>query len=315
MSANVSIKLGQRVIATVTQDTASASELKIGDYAKIVTQTSQRIDLTNYLNEARTDVIPFIIGGAPDTELSILPQVTFASQIWQAAATYMLYGIGKAYTSQGNMVAKLLTDLPYMLVAPNDHVPFTFGGIPAGETIQTQFDTVENTLSVVDALTVFDIPARSVGRGTFDAYVPQVAYGKTIVNVPYVCRPMGVDGKRLCWVNRYGAFDFWNFDSTTEEVFAVENSVIYADTGYQRTGIAAETQYTVRTRELPKTIIDTLAYILASPLAYLVEEWSDDKEETPELTPIDVITTSVQTYSHDELGRLEISFRKKTREI
>ena len=114
--------------------------------------------------------------------------------------------------------------------------------------------------------------------------------------------------RRLVWLNEVGGIDSWSFEFLRESNFATISEVFYSSTkGYTRTNRQSERLHTVETRELDDITADVVSYILASPEVYL--------EENGVLVPIDIVTEECRTYSDTELSGVQVSYRKRKREL
>lgn len=290
-----------RVFATITQDTAQQRTVQIGDYAKIITEKTQTIDITNYqqweyddwtMNGARYE------GDAATRPSVVLDDTTYAMDVvWLPNAPALYTGTAMRWG--------WLSDLPYLLISPNMMFGFAFGNVEVNGSIE--FDpetTITNDGDTPDALSYF-ADWQWGDATTFDI---QPSFAGT-VHIPTRVRPLGLNGVRLAWVNKYGAIDMWNFDYLRERTLAVETSRIYTGAGYTRLGTTAETTYTVETRELPQDLLATLSYITVSPAVWIVRTASDAPTE------IDVLTEECRIFSDKELSTLQIEYRTKEREI
>lgn len=112
-------------------------------------------------------------------------------------------------------------------------------------------------------------------------------------------------GVRLCWVNRYGVIDYWNFITKNLEKRAITKSRIYTSQGHTVTDLTAEDTTTVTTQQIDEQTYRALMDILTSQRVWRVDGDS--------FTPIDVLTTSAQPYLHSALNSLQIEFRDKRR--
>ena len=121
---------------------------------------------------------------------------------------------------------------------------------------------------------------------------------------------MGLNGKRIAWLNRYGALDFWNFDYLREQSFGATAETIYTHNGYKKIVRTAEKVYVVETREATREAIDALSFIIASPAVWLV---TDDLTGNPTFEEVDVITEECKVFDSEELLGLQIAYRPKKR--
>lgn len=142
---------------------------------------------------------------------------------------------------------------------------------------------------------------------TFDGdtvYVNQIKAGDydfRVKDVWYRIKPMG-NGVRICWVNKYGALDYYNFINTIKIESKVEKSSSLLQSGWHSDLISEEMQYTVDTGNINDTDAQVVSYILNSAKAWLV-----NTDGT--YTPIDIITKSAQAYQYSKLTNITITYR------
>lgn len=297
---------GGRVLVTIQQDAATQRTVKIGDYSKIITERLQTIDITNYQYWDYGDwsiTQPRINGNAAS-----LPSIKLDGTEY-SAPTVWLPNAPKLYTYI-TMKSEWLSDLPYLLVTPNMLYGWTIGNASGGSIYYNGGDgRISNDTNIPDALAMCENWTAGIGAGTLLLWS---SWLNRNISVPYISRPLGLNGVRLAWVNQYGAIDFWNFDFMRERKFGVETSRIYQnaqyDTGYTRLGTTAETTYTAESRELPQDILAALSYIIASPAVWWLTAGGGQTE-------IDIITDECRIFSDTELSTLQIEFRPKERDL
>lgn len=125
--------------------------------------------------------------------------------------------------------------------------------------------------------------------------------------IPIKVVPSGINTRRLLWRNEVGGVDAWSFEFLRESNFATTSEVFYSSTdGYTRTNRKSERLHTVETRELDDLTAEVVAYVIASPEVYLMENGT--------LVPIDIITEECRTYSDTELTAIQVAYRLKERE-
>ena len=210
-----------------------------------------------------------------------------------------LYGVTK-------MRDGWLSDLPYMLVSPNMLYGLTIGNVPAGGIVEFGQDEVKNFGNVPDAACYYANWDDRLGNDLKFYYRTSWEVNDHIIRV--VSKPLGLNGVRIAWINRYGCVDFWNFDFCRERKLAVETKHIYTGKGYQMLGATAETTYTVETRELTQEILTALSQILYSPAVWIVSADGSRKE-------IDIITDECRIFSDTELSTLQLEYRPKMRDL
>lgn len=290
------------VFAQVSQSAAERTTLKIpnrdgtADYPKVITEKMQTINLTPYL---RADLTykPFYTGEVTSIT-GTLPVVTVSGRPYMSTFNYW-----------GQTAEKTIcSDLPYRLIT---------AGQPDVVSAILQPNQSAPQLAAKNLSGASSMFAKSIVRASGDAEVNILdANGNTVAveTIRYVDRPMGLNGVRLAWLNRYGAIDIWNFDHLREQTYTAKVDKIYTADGYKNIGAETETQTIVESRELPKDALEALSYILCSPAVWLVKDVRYMGLEESHFTPIDIISDSCRVYSDAELSTLEIAYRKNKRE-
>ena len=291
-----------RIVVSIEQDTATARTVQIGDYSKIITEQSQVIDITRYYPYEYDDII--MSAGRLDTDSGFIPAVTIDGTTYKANMAWLpnapaLYG--------GNTMRDgWLSDLPYMLVSPNMLYGLTIGNVPASGIVEFSTERVYNNYDVPDAVSFYANWDNRIGNDLKLYY--GTSWGASN-EIRVVSKPLGLNGVRIAWINRYGCVDFWNFDFCRERKLAVETKKIYTGkAGYQTLGAVAETTYTVETRELTQEILAALSQILYSPAVWIIGADGSRKE-------IDIITDECRIFSDTELSTLQLEYRPKMRDL
>ena len=291
-----------RIVVSIEQDTATARTVQIGDYSKIITEQSQVIDITRYYPYDYDDV--FLTARRLDTDSGFIPAVTIDGTTYKANVVWLPNA--PALYSATKMRDGWLSDLPYLLVTPNMLYGWTIGNASGGSIYYNGgHDRISNDTNIPDALSMCENWVKGIGKGELSLWASWLS--RNII-VPYVSRPLGLNGVRIAWINRYGCVDFWNFDFCRERKLAVEAKKIYTGKGYQMLGAVAETTYTVETRELTQEILAALSQILYSPAVWTVGADGTTKE-------IDIITDECRIFSDTELSTLQLEYRPKMRDL
>ena len=290
-----------RIEVSIEQDTATARTVQIGDYSKIITEQSQVIDITRYYPYEYDDI--FMSARRLDTDSGFIPAVTIDGTTYKANMAWLPNA--PALYSATKMRDGWLSDLPYLLVSPNMLYGLTIGNVPAGGVIEFSTERVYNNYDVPDAVSFYANWDNSLGND-LDLLYDTSWETNHIIRV--VSKPLGLNGVRIAWINRYGCVDFWNFDFCRERKLAVEAKKIYTGKGYQMLGAVAETTYTVETRELTQEILAALSQILYSPAVWTVGADGTTKE-------IDIITDECRIFSDTELSTLQLEYRPKMRDL
>lgn len=114
-------------------------------------------------------------------------------------------------------------------------------------------------------------------------------------------------GVRLCWINRYGVLDYWNFPVLKSKDSAATKTKIYTESGYTTTAVTMEDTTTINTQNLDEDTLSALIDLIASEKAWISNP--DGYEE------IDIMTNSSNVYSVSSLSALTVQFRPRTRRI
>lgn len=281
------------VFAQVSQSAAEKTTLQIPNrdetihYSKVITEKMQTINLTPYLR-SEFEYKPLQNGDITVNGNGILPVIKVNGIPYMAST---------AYWGQFSNDKAICSDLPYRLIAEGQRDVISVLLEPQGSCPALGLNNSTSTTSLFARVNTpkSDIDVAVLGDDNIEIESQRIRY---------VFRPMGLNGVRLCWINKYGALDFWNFDHLREENIAVQTEKIYTKDGYVPIAMQKEKQITIETKELPKAALEALSYILCSPAV-----WMADNNE-----PIDIVTDSCRVYSDSELSTLQITYRAKQRE-
>ena len=292
-----------RIVVSIKQDTATARTVQIGNYSKIITERSQAIDITRYYPYEYDNV--FSTAGRLETDSGFIPAVTIDGTTYKANMAW-LPNAPVLYSGGTTMRDGWLSDLPYMLVSPNMLYGLTIGNVPAGGIVEFGPNAVTNNSDVIDAIGYYANWDDRIGNDLKLNY--RTSWEVNPYEIRVVSKPLGLNGVRIAWINRYGCVDFWNFDFCRERNLAVETKKIYTGKGYQTLGATAETTYTVETRALTQEILTALSQILYSPAVWIVGADGTTKE-------IDIISDECRIFSDTELSTLQLEYRPKMRDL
>lgn len=303
---NISYKRkGREIFAEITQDTAATHMIGInGKYDIFITEKEQEINLTPYLREEKK-YKPFFYGNASAQGVTVYGGIEdYYSGEYHPNWEYFSDGVVNEY--------KVLSDLPYRLIAPDQFDVISSFVYPDGIMQIEQRGEYYNAEDYSDICAMALIPIKDSYK--VNVYEDTDGTGQYSQEVRYIFRPMGLNGVRLAWLNKYGALDFWNFDKLREQDFVTSAETIYTHNGYTKLNQQAEKHFTIETRELTREALDALSFIVASPAVWLVEDAGEGAEEEC-FKPIDIITDSCKVYSGDELLALQVTYRPKMREL
>lgn len=286
--------IANQCFADISQTVAESKAVHIGSYIKRITELSQTVNITPYLR-SEFDYKPFLQGLLSGSTMAKIPHIEIDNRYYLATRPYFVGSM-----PQPQSVA---SDLPYRVIA-SGQTDIISAGLKGGDEMRVGDEDVRATLrDDVGSIAV------KVTTPTID-----VDFLNKTAKVRYLLRPVGLNNKRLCWVNRYGVLEFWNFDHLREQTYTAKVDKIYTADGYKNIGAETETQTIVESRELPKDVLEALSYILCSPAVWLVKDVRYMGLEESHFTPIDIISDSCRVYSDAELSTLEIAYRKNKRE-
>jgi hypothetical protein len=292
---------GNQVLAIITRDTAKRTTATIGNYHKILTEKSQTINLTPYLRE-EINLGAVVSGKYTDNDCAIPVQITIDGTE---------YNSGESYTigDDARDLKHCASDLPYRVIAHGQTDAVTVylskGNSADIEANQTVINEQNNEVGTLVAINIQPTTEQiKVSKYLDDR---SVSY---IQDIHYIFRPMGLNGKRMAWLNRYGALDFWNFDYLREQSFGATAETIYTHNGYKKIARTAEKVFVMETREATREALDALSFIIASPAVWIV---NDDLTGNPTFEEVDVITEECKVFDSKELIGLQIAYRPKQR--
>lgn len=291
---------GERLV-TIKQDIATLTEVKIGNYTKVIKEQEQTINLTPYLLEelwATGSLIEPFTGSVKNSEhWGVIPSVEINGTVYSDNTLYVPH--------EGRFVSNSVykaTALPYLLYRPNYPIQFIVGGVSADYSVPNTslLDSIQNTdgvRSFVGYTEAVDSKSKSLKL--------------TRLGQTWELRRFDAGKYSTClkWINQHGMPDKWYFNFLREKNLVTTAETIYTQDGYTKLNRQGELQYLIETRELGKEALDALSYILVSPRVWLVDEDDTNYEE------IDIITEECRTYSDRELSTLQIAFRYKERRV
>jgi hypothetical protein len=292
---------GNQVLAIITRDTAIPTTATIGNYHKILTEKSQTINLTPYLRE-EINLGAVVSGKYTDNDCAIPVQITIDGTE---------YNSGESYTigDDARDLKHCASDLPYRVIAHGQTDAVTVylskGNSADIEANQKVINEQNNEVGT--------LVATNIQPTTENIKVSKYLDGNSTLysqDIHYIFRPMGLNGKRMAWINRYGALDFWNFDYLREQSFGATAETIYTHNGYKKIARTAEKVFVMETREATREALDALSFIIASPAVWIV---NDDLTGNPTFEEVDVITEECKVFDSKELIGLQIAYRPKQR--
>lgn len=294
---------GNQVLAIISRDTAiPTTTVEIGNYRKILTEKVQIINLTPYLRE-EINLDAIVSGKYTSYDCAVPIQITIDGTEYKSDDSYII-------GDDARDLKHCASDLPYRVIA--------HGQTDAVTVYLSRGDSAELDLNREQAN-----DAQNNGIGSLFAMKLQPTPGEVLLtlllddrsvsyiqDIHYIFRPMGLNGKRMAWLNRYGALDFWNFDYLREQSFGTTAETIYTHNGYKKIARTAEKVFVMETREATREALDALSFIIASPAVWIV---NDDLTGSPTFEEVDVITEECKVFDSKELIGLQIAYRPKQR--
>ncbi|MFI3331302.1 MAG: hypothetical protein R3Y38_05810 [Rikenellaceae bacterium] len=132
------------------------------------------------------------------------------------------------------------------------------------------------------------------------------ANDEVILEINYSLESEAEDEFRLCWLNKYGALDYYTFSGNVLGYCQVSKQRVYSSSGYKVTGSSLSRMMNLYTDFLPNKTLEWLSELLASAKVWIVE--GDDFQL------IDVLSDSL-VYKDEDLLRLELSVRNAQSEV
>lgn len=216
------------------------------------------------------------------------------------------------YRNMKNGQNTLMTKLPYLQIPLGmDYIPLYFTVLASDDSnIFVDFGSGEERIRSVGEPTILHLYYDLIEQGEIpkDVTIEDRVSGYGVQVLPLKTIPVGMNTRRLVWLNEVGGVDTWHFEFLRESSFATASDVFYSSTnGYTRTNRKSERTHIIETRELDDITASVVAYVIASPEVYL--------EENGMLTPIDIVTEECRTYSDTELSSIQVAYRLKEREL
>jgi hypothetical protein len=131
---------------------------------------------------------------------------------------------------------------------------------------------------VVDAIAVreaFELstgaPASEMTGFSVELPVGSGTSGGTVLLRRYLIDRTSMGGRRLAWINRYGAIDYHTFPTVTETGLSGGRTRIFTPAGYRTVATAAETSETLVSEPCDGTMAAWLAEIFSSPAVWQID--------------------------------------------
>lgn len=213
------------------------------------------------------------------------------------------------YTNIKDTSTRLLTKLPYLQVSEIDGIYPLFLALHLADDANLHIYCEEFDFNIFgvgyETLCFHSLGFENTPTG--DIVIYDTVNGNR-QRYPFKVVPSGMNTRRLVWRNEVGGIDSWSFEFLRESSLSTASDVFYSAKGYTRTNRVAERAHIVETRELDDITASVVAYIIASPEVYLMQDGN-------ELIPIDIVTEECRTYSDTELSSIQVAYRLKEREL
>lgn len=293
---------GIQQLVTIARDNAEPLQVQIGKYTKVITAKQQTINLTPYLREAIN--LDAVVSGKYTTHDCAVPvQITIDGRVYESGDSYTI-------GDDARDLKHCASDLPYRVIAHGQTDAVTVylrNGERAELEMNRQLVNDAHGSGVGSFFAMNTRPTADLINVTKILNDLSVNYSQ---DIRYIFRPMGLNGKRMAWLNRYGALDFWNFDYLREQSFGATAETIYTHNGYKKIARTAEKVFVMETREATREALDALSFIISSPAVWIV---TDDLTGNPTFEEVDVITEECKVFDSQELIGLQIAYRPKNR--
>lgn len=307
MITNIAYKIEKgRIYAIITRNAIVEGErisICVGEneYYKYLPTAGDvvQIDLTPYCESALKDMSDIINRLSPNGIISGIAEKYVIVPDIERQQGSTLYHKNVAHNDYG-----WLTKLPYLQIAEGGDL---FVVIKISDDYNEQLICGDVKISIIgrnedDVRIVRLQPTSNANTITL---TDTLGYGGA--TLPLRTVPSGMNTRRLVWLNEVGGIDSWSFEFLRESSFATSSEVFYSATkGYTRTNRISERAHIIETRELDDITASVVAYVIASPEVYLMENGT--------FVPIDIVTEECRTYSDTELTAIQVAYRLKERE-
>ncbi|MCC8019031.1 MAG: hypothetical protein LIO85_04575 [Rikenellaceae bacterium] len=128
----------------------------------------------------------------------------------------------------------------------------------------------------------------------------QYSYAEVVMEKTVRVRDRQEGQVRLCWLNRYGALDYYTFSAVRTEELTVEKNRVLTGGGYRVARLETGRTMTVQTPYRTPDYIARIATVLSSPRVWRIE---NDRA-----TEVDILSDRIEL-DHDGPQRLVLTFR------
>lgn len=277
-------------------------------------ETSYDINVSNYLRR-RLDIAP-IAGGQAGIVTGTGRSVRVAIKVGSLQSPWRTMTAGRLDMPQ----QKLLSKAPPAVIARGEIDELSFAapqksvyakvivyskGPSKTITLPAKAAAGDICTMVLDTKDIASAAGIERWSDISQMYVNIYADNRGIINRRYEACERAKDAVRLCWLNPYGAVDYYTFRAVGSKM-QVAKSKVYAQSGYTTSAGSTEAHTTLISEYEPTETIKWLADIVSSPAVWIAEKSGG-------FTPVDVVTEVAEIRSDKPLSlTLEIRPRQKT---
>lgn len=233
----------------------------------------------------------------------------------------------RTFTSgyKGSAQNVIMSDAPFdQCLAPGEIDEASIIGISGKQIFMYAFLTKEGTDiyehalamgGMTDSAMSFQInanevvsKAQSLSLGSIDQYTHlELCLETNSVLKPfrrYALLPKNNNSVRMCWVNPYGALDYYTFGKTETQSIVAKRKKIYSADGYKCFGSYSEKYITVESEYENAETIMWLSSIICSPRAWIYADGA--------FAEVDIVTENISSGSTAP-GSVKLTLREKVR--
>lgn len=262
-------------------------------------ESGYAVNISNYVRRAFAEPQPYFskLCTAYSAGRTVKARISVGAEL--SAQRTFLAGHKSAVRNQ------LLSDAPFDLaIAPGQTDDLSFVGSTSNPFFLYGFLTrgggvkeMVFSLGALGEIVSFQINAAHVADnarhsalGSMEAYTHlqiDAEIGSKLVPVRrYEIRPAAGDAVRLCWVNAYGALDYYTFVRTGAESLVLDRRKIYAAAGYKSYDAHSDRLIVVESAYESAATVMWLAGVIGSPRVWICEGEGV-------FTEVDVVTDSI----------------------
>ncbi len=180
-----------------------------------------------------------------------------------------------------------------VLTAPDYSYLVSFINSSAAERAMYTFNLVPAKIE--------DIVGEAIDETMEMAVKVTYSYSEVVLEKTVKVRDRHTGQVRLCWLNRYGALDYYTFSAVRTEGLTVDKSRVLSGESYRVADFETGRTMTVQTPYRTPAYIARIATVIASPRVWRIED--------NRATEVDILTDRVEL-GHDGPQRLVLTFRE-----